>query len=64
MNVEIPKLISAENLCRKQKIYMNFFKTKYLHTAMFARLLINSYMYLINYLYDEIIDLQAYIFDS
>ena len=43
---------------------MNFFKTKYLHTAMFARLLINSYMYLINYLYDEIIDLQAYIFDS
>ena len=63
MNVEIPKLISAENLCRKQTIYMIFFKTKYLHVAVFAHLLIDSYIYLINYLYDEIIDLQAYIFD-
>ena len=63
MNVEIPKLISAENLCRKQKIYMNFFKTKYLHAAVFAHLLIDRYIYLINYLYNEIIDLQAYIFD-
>ena len=42
---------------------MIFFKTKYLHAAVFAHLLIDSYIYLINYLYDEIIDLQAYIFD-
>ena len=42
---------------------MNFLKKKYLHAAMFRRLLIDSYIYLINYLYDEIIDLQAYIFD-
>ena len=51
MNVEIPKLISAENLCRKQKIYMNFFKTKYLHATVFAHLLIDSFIYLFDKLF-------------